>query len=43
MIAHHLDTILNSDHILAINARVVAEFERLDVLLEDSESIIQII
>jgi ABC-type multidrug transport system ATPase subunit len=38
-IAHRLDTIVNSDRILAINAGVVAEFERPDVLLEDPGSI----
>jgi ABC-type multidrug transport system fused ATPase/permease subunit len=38
-IAHRLDTVINSDRILAIDSGVVAEYERPDVLLENSESI----
>jgi ATP-binding cassette, subfamily C (CFTR/MRP), member 1 len=38
-IAHRLDTIIDSDRILVMNAGVIAEFDRPDVLLEDSESI----
>jgi ABC-type multidrug transport system fused ATPase/permease subunit len=38
-IAHRLDTVINSDRILAIAFGVVAEYERPDVLLENPESI----
>jgi ABC-type multidrug transport system fused ATPase/permease subunit len=38
-IAHRLDTVINSDRILAIDSGVVAEYERPDVLLENPESI----
>jgi len=38
-IAHRLDTIIDSDRILVMNAGVVAEFDSPDVLLEDPESI----
>ena len=38
-IAHRLDTIIESDRILTMNAGVIAEFERPDVLLETEGSI----
>jgi len=38
-IAHRLDTIIESDRILTVNAGVVAEYERPDVLLSNPESI----
>jgi ATP-binding cassette, subfamily C (CFTR/MRP), member 1 len=38
-IAHRLDTIIDSDRVLVMNAGVIAEFDRPDVLLEDSNSI----
>jgi ATP-binding cassette, subfamily C (CFTR/MRP), member 1 len=38
-IAHRLDTIIDSDRILVMNAGVVAEFDRPVVLLENPESI----
>jgi len=38
-IAHRLDTIIDSDRILVMNAGVVAEFDAPQVLLEDPESI----
>jgi ABC-type multidrug transport system fused ATPase/permease subunit len=38
-IAHRLDTVINSDRILAIDSGVVAEYERPDVLLENPKSI----
>jgi ABC-type multidrug transport system fused ATPase/permease subunit len=38
-IAHRLDTIIDSDRILAINAGVIAEFERPDILLDNPDSI----
>lgn len=38
-IAHRLDTIIESDRILTMNAGVIAEFERPDVLLETEDSI----
>jgi ABC-type multidrug transport system fused ATPase/permease subunit len=38
-IAHRLDTIIESDRILTMNAGVIAEFERPDILLEKEGSI----
>jgi ATP-binding cassette, subfamily C (CFTR/MRP), member 1 len=38
-IAHRLDTIIHSDRILVMNAGVVAEFDRPNVLLSDPSSI----
>jgi ABC-type multidrug transport system fused ATPase/permease subunit len=38
-IAHRLDTIIDSDRILVMNAGVVAEFDRPDKLLENPESL----
>ena len=38
-IAHRLDTIIESDRILTVNAGVVAEYERPDLLLANPESI----
>ena len=38
-IAHRLDTIIESDRIITMNAGVIAEFERPDVLLETDGSI----
>jgi ABC-type multidrug transport system fused ATPase/permease subunit len=38
-IAHRLDTIIDSDRILVMNAGVVAEYDPPHVLLENSESI----
>jgi ABC-type multidrug transport system fused ATPase/permease subunit len=38
-IAHRLDTIIESDRILVMNAGVVAEYDPPDVLLDDPESI----
>jgi ATP-binding cassette, subfamily C (CFTR/MRP), member 1 len=38
-IAHRLDTIIESDRILVMNAGIVAEYDAPDVLLDDPESI----
>lgn len=38
-IAHRLDTIIESDRILTVSAGVVAEYDRPDVLLDNTESI----
>jgi ATP-binding cassette, subfamily C (CFTR/MRP), member 1 len=38
-IAHRLDTIIDSDRILVMNAGVVAEFDRPDLLLDNEDSI----
>jgi ABC-type multidrug transport system fused ATPase/permease subunit len=38
-IAHRLDTIIDSDRILTMDAGVIAEFERPDVLLDNPNSI----
>jgi ABC-type multidrug transport system fused ATPase/permease subunit len=38
-IAHRLDTVIHSDRILVMNAGVVAEYDRPDVLLDNPSSI----